>query len=56
MEMLAQDLKMEGVYLSRNISYEDVTYDKLTHKLTKEQKENVQYCSKSMANSISEFE
>ena len=38
MEMLAQDLKMEGVYLSRNISYEDVTYDKLTHKLTKEQK------------------
>lgn len=38
MELIARDMKAMGVYLSRNISYEDVRYDKITHKLTREQK------------------
>ena len=38
MELVARDLKAMGVYVSRNISYDDVKYDRLTHKLTKEQK------------------
>ena len=38
MELVARDLKAMGVYVSRNISYDDVKYDRLTHKLTKDQK------------------
>ncbi|NLB80583.1 MAG: DEAD/DEAH box helicase family protein, partial [Clostridiaceae bacterium] len=38
MELIARDMKAMGVYLSRNISYDDVTYDRLVHKLTKEQR------------------
>ena len=38
MELIARDMKAMGVYLSRNISYEDVRYDKITHKLTGPQK------------------
>ena len=38
MELIARDMKAMGVYLSRNISYEDVSYDKITHKLTSQQK------------------
>ena len=38
MELIARDMKAMGVYLSRNISYEDVRYDKITHKLTSEQR------------------
>lgn len=38
MELIARDMKAMGVYLSRNISYEDVRYDKITHKLTGQQK------------------
>lgn len=38
MELIARDMKAMGVYLSRNISYEDVAYERLTHKLTKEQR------------------
>ena len=34
MELIARDMKAMGVYLSRNISYEDVRYDKITHNLT----------------------
>ena len=34
MELIARDMKAMGVYLSRNISYEDVQYDKITHNLT----------------------
>lgn len=34
MELIARDMKAMGVYLSRNISYDDVQYDKITHKLT----------------------
>lgn len=37
MELIARDMKAMGVYLSRNISYENVAYDKITHDLTKEQ-------------------
>lgn len=38
MELIARDMKAMGVYLSRNISYEDVRYDKITHKLTSQQR------------------
>ena len=38
MELIARDMKAMGVYLSRNISYEDVRYDKITHKLTNQQR------------------
>lgn len=38
MELVARDMKAMGVYLSRNISYEDVTYERVEHKLTAEQK------------------
>ena len=34
MELIARDMKAMGVYLSRNISYDDVQYDKITHNLT----------------------
>lgn len=37
MELVARDMKALGVYLSRNISYDDVKYDKITHKLTAQQ-------------------
>ena len=37
MELVARDLKAMGVYLSRNISYDDVQYDKITHNLTAQQ-------------------
>ena len=38
MELIARDMKATGVYLSRNISYEDVVYDKIVHNLTQEQR------------------
>lgn len=34
MELIARDMKAMGVYLSRNISYDDVQYGRITHKLT----------------------
>ena len=37
MELIARDMKAMGVYLSRNISYDDVQYDKITHNLTSQQ-------------------
>lgn len=37
MELIARDMKAMGVYLSRNISYDDVQYDKITHNLTAQQ-------------------
>lgn len=39
MELIARDMKAMGVYLSRNISYEDVVYDKIVHELTPEQRQ-----------------
>lgn len=38
MEVVASDMKNNGVYLSRNISYDDVRYGRIVHKLTKDQK------------------
>ncbi len=37
MEVVASDMKSNGVYLSRNISYDDVEYSKVIHKLTDQQ-------------------
>ena len=37
MELIARDLKAMGVYLSRNISYDDVQYGRITHNLTAQQ-------------------
>ncbi|MGN0182970.1 MAG: strawberry notch-like NTP hydrolase domain-containing protein, partial [Candidatus Ornithomonoglobus sp.] len=39
MELVASNMKENGVYLSRNISYDGVKYDRLTHKLNKQQLE-----------------
>jgi tRNA G10 N-methylase Trm11 len=38
MELIARDMKAMGVYLSRNISYEDVVYEKIVHELTPDQR------------------
>lgn len=37
MEIVAQNLKANGVYISRNLSYDGVTYDKIEHELTPDQ-------------------
>lgn len=37
MEIVAQNLKANGVYISRNLSYDGVTYDKIEHVLTPDQ-------------------
>src|SRR5579872_5379614 len=39
MEMVARELKAQGKYLSRTLSYKGVTYQELEHKLTADQKE-----------------
>lgn len=39
MELVARDLKAMGVYLSRNISYDGVEYDKIEHTLTPQQEQ-----------------
>jgi len=39
MELIARDMKAMGVYLSRNISYDDVAYDKIVHELTPGQRQ-----------------
>ena len=46
MELIARDLKSMGLYLSRNISYDGVKYEKLQHKLTKDQKQIYNTCAK----------
>lgn len=37
MEIVAQNLKAQGSYISRNLSYDGVTYTKIEHELTSEQ-------------------
>lgn len=37
MELVAQELKSRGLYLSRSISYHDVTFSEIEHKITPEQ-------------------
>lgn len=39
MELVARDMKAMGVYMARSISYDDVTYDTVEHKLTTMQRE-----------------
>lgn len=39
MELVARDMKAMGEYMARSISYDDVTYDELTHELTPMQTE-----------------
>lgn len=39
MELVARDMKAMGVYMARSISYDDVTYDTVEHKLTPMQRE-----------------
>jgi len=38
MELVARDLKAMGKYLARSLSYHDVTYDRLEHSLSDEQR------------------
>lgn len=38
MELLSKDLKALGVYMARSLSYDDVSYDRLEHKLTSPQR------------------
>ena len=37
MEAVAHSMKAQGVYMSRNLSYDGVTYSRVTHDLTSEQ-------------------
>jgi hypothetical protein len=37
MELVARDMKAQGVYMSRGLSYDGVTYDRLEHALTQNQ-------------------
>lgn len=37
MELVARDMKATGAYISRNLSYDGVGYDRLEHTLTKDQ-------------------
>lgn len=39
MELIARELKAQGKYVSRTLSFKGVEYDTITHKLTPEQKE-----------------
>jgi hypothetical protein len=39
MEMVARELKAQGKYVSRTLSYKGVTYNEVEHKLTNDQKE-----------------
>lgn len=39
MEMVARELKAQGKYVSRTLSYKGVTYNEVEHKLTADQKE-----------------
>ncbi len=39
MEMVAMNLKANGVYMARSLAYDDVKYERLEHKLTREQRE-----------------
>ncbi|HOJ04097.1 MAG TPA: strawberry notch family protein [Bacteroidota bacterium] len=39
MEYVARDMKAMGLYLARSLSYEDVTFETLTHALSPEQRE-----------------
>lgn len=39
MEVVARDLKAQGLYLARSISYKGVEFERLTHNLTPEQEE-----------------
>jgi hypothetical protein len=39
MELVARDMKAMGVYMARSISYDDVSYDTITHALTPVQNE-----------------
>jgi len=39
MEIVAKDLKAMGMYVSRNLSFDGVTYERLEHKLTDKQRE-----------------
>jgi hypothetical protein len=38
MEMVAMNMKANGVYMARSLSYDDVKYDKLEHPLTDDQR------------------
>ena len=37
MEVIARDMKAQGVYMARSLSYDGVSYDRLVHNLTKDQ-------------------
>lgn len=39
LEMVAQTMKQNGVYLARSLSFDGVVYDKIVHKLTAQQKD-----------------
>ncbi len=56
MEVIAQDLKSIGAYVSRNLSYEGVTYDEHKHKLTEEDRDVYNTAARIMQRIMADFE
>jgi GGDEF domain-containing protein/2'-5' RNA ligase len=56
MEMVARELKAQGKYLSRTLSYKGVTYQEVEHKLSDEQKELYRTATKAWASVVQDAE
>lgn len=56
MEMVARELKAQGKYLSRTLSYKGVTYEEVEHVLTEEQKDLYRTASKAWASVVQQAE
>lgn len=56
MEMVARELKAQGKYVSRTLSYKGVTYEEVEHVLTEEQKDLYRTASKAWASVVQQAE
>lgn len=56
MEMVARELKAQGKYLSRTLSYKGVTYSEVEHELTADQKELYRTATKAWASVVQQAE
>jgi hypothetical protein len=56
MEMIARELKAQGKYVSRTLSFKGTSYDEAEHKLTPEQKELYRTAAKAWASIIESAE
>jgi hypothetical protein len=56
MEMVARELKAQGKYVSRTLSYKGVTYEEVEHVLSEEQKDLYRTASKAWASVVQQAE